>query len=73
MKKFWDVILGMILILYVIAINIMSGVIIAFSLPIVILGIIFIVYHFVRNKIKENKFSYCKRNVGDNIYLFSNI
>jgi len=55
-KKFWDVILGMILILYVIAINIMSGVIIAFSLPIVILGIIFIVYHFVRNKIKENKF-----------------
>ena len=56
MKKFWDIILGIVLILYVIAINVISGARIAFSLPIVILGIILILYHFVKNKIKENKF-----------------
>ena len=56
MKRHWDILSGIMLIIYVIAINIMSGVIVAFSLQIAILGIIFIAYHFVRNKIKENKF-----------------
>ena len=56
MKKFWDIILGVVLILHVIAINFMSGARIAFSLPIVILGIILILYHFVKNKIKESEF-----------------
>ncbi|BCZ46046.1 hypothetical protein psyc5s11_21130 [Clostridium gelidum] len=56
MKKFWDAILGVVLILHVIAINFMSGARIAFSLPIVILGIILILYHFVKNKIKEREF-----------------
>ena len=56
MKKFWDITLGIVLILHVIAINIMSGVRIAFSLPVIILGIILIIYHFVKNKIKESKF-----------------
>jgi len=55
-KRHWDILSGIMLIIYVIAINIMSGVIVAFSLQIAILGIIFIAYHFVRNKIKENKF-----------------
>jgi len=56
LKKFWDAILGGVLILHVIAINFMSGARIAFSLPIVILGIILILYHFVKNKIKEGEF-----------------
>lgn len=55
MKKFWDITLGTLLILHVIAINIMSGVIVAFSLPVVILGILLIIYHFVKNRIKENQ------------------
>ena len=58
MKRHWDILSGIMLIIYVIAINIMSGVIVAFSLQIAILGIIFIAYHFVKNKIKENKFMY---------------
>ena len=56
MKKFWDIILGAVLIGYIIAINIMSGVRVAFSLPIIILAIILILYHFVKNRIKESKF-----------------
>lgn len=56
LKGFWDVTLGILLILHVIAINIMSGVIVAFSLPVVILGILLILYHFVKNKIKKNRF-----------------
>lgn len=56
LKKFWDIGLGALLILHVIAINIMSGVIVAFSLPIVILGILLILYHFIKNEIKKNKF-----------------
>jgi len=56
LKKFWDIILGILLILHIIAANLMSGARIAFSLPIVILGIILILYHFVKNKIKESKF-----------------
>lgn len=55
MKKFWDIIIGILLILYVIAINLMSGARIAFSLPTVILGIILILYHFVKKKIKESE------------------
>ncbi|OOM16112.1 YdcF family protein [Clostridium saccharobutylicum] len=56
MKKFWDTILGALLILYVISVNIMSGSRIAFSLPVVILGIVLIIYHSIKYKIKENSF-----------------
>jgi len=56
LKKSWDILLGIVLILYVIVLNIISGTRIAFSLPIVILGIILILYHFVKNRIKESKF-----------------
>ena len=55
MKKFWDVILGVLLIAYIIAINIMSGVRVAFSLPIIIVGIILIIYHFIKKRINESK------------------
>lgn len=56
MKKFWDIILGILLIAYVIAINIMSGVIVAFGCPVILLGIMLILYHFVKKKIQENQF-----------------
>jgi len=56
LKKFWDIILGIVLIVYIIAVNVMSSSKIAFSLPIVILGIILILYHFVKINIKENEF-----------------
>ena len=56
MKKFWDIVLGTLLVLHVISVNIMSGVRVAFSLPVVIIGIILISYHFVKHKIRESKF-----------------
>jgi len=56
LKKFWDITIGLLLILHVIVINIMSGVIVAFSLPVIIGGIILILYHFVKNKIKARQF-----------------
>ena len=56
MKKFWDIALGIALILHIIVLNLISGARIAFSLPIIILGIILILYHFIKNKIKENEF-----------------
>lgn len=55
MKKFLDVILGITLIIYIIAVNIISSARIAFSLPIIILGIVLILYHFLKEKIIENK------------------
>lgn len=56
MKKFWDIALGMLLIVQTIVVNLMSGVRIAFSFPIAVLGIILIIYHFIKDKIKENEF-----------------
>lgn len=56
MKKFWDIILGTVLIIHVISVNIMSGIIVAFSLPILIVGMTLIMYHFIKNKIKKSNF-----------------
>jgi uncharacterized SAM-binding protein YcdF (DUF218 family) len=56
LNRFLDIILGISLIFYIIVINSVSNARIAFSQPILILGIIFIIYHFVKGKIKENKF-----------------
>ena len=55
MRKFWDVLLGVGLILYILVINVISSTRIAFSLPIIVTGIILIVYYFIKNKIKENE------------------
>jgi uncharacterized SAM-binding protein YcdF (DUF218 family) len=55
MKKFWDIILGITLTLYIIVINAISNVRIAFSLPIVVIGIILIIYHFIKERIKKSK------------------
>jgi len=56
LKRFWDIILGILLIVHIIAINLMSGARIAFSLPVLILGVVLIVYHLIKRKIKESKF-----------------
>ncbi|EKQ57574.1 MULTISPECIES: YdcF family protein [unclassified Clostridium] len=56
MKKFCDIILGILLIFYVIAIDMMSGLIVAFSFPVLILGILLIIYHFVKHKMKNSPF-----------------
>lgn len=55
MKKIWDIILGITLTLYIIVINAISNVRIAFSLPIIAIGIILIIYHFIKGKIKESE------------------
>lgn len=41
-----------------IVVNFVSGVRVAFSFPIAVLGIILIIYHFVKNKIRENEVLY---------------
>ncbi|MDR3595583.1 YdcF family protein [Clostridium sp.] len=63
MKKFWDSILGGILILYIILINLVSSARIAFSVPVALLGIILIIYHFIKVKIKKNEFLFKGFNV----------
>ncbi len=54
MRRFWDILLGGLLISYVVAVNLISSTKIAFSYPIIILGIIMIGYHFIKAKIKGN-------------------
>jgi uncharacterized SAM-binding protein YcdF (DUF218 family) len=56
LKKFWDIILGIIIIIYILIINLISGVRIAFSFPIIFSGIILILYHFVKYKITNIEF-----------------
>jgi hypothetical protein len=55
MRKFWKALLGIALIIYITGINIISSTKIAFSLPIMITGIILIIYDFTKSKIKETK------------------
>ena len=55
MKKFIDVILGTVLILYCIIMNSITSTTIAFSKVLIFVGIILIVFHFARGKIKEIK------------------
>ncbi|WP_090089283.1 YdcF family protein [Clostridium uliginosum] len=53
MKKNIDLILGILLLIYIVAINILSSTKIAFSMPIAMVGIIFIIYHFIKEKLKR--------------------
>lgn len=48
-------IIGIVLIVYVIAINLISGMIIAFSPALFMLGIILVIYHFIKDKLEEYK------------------
>jgi uncharacterized SAM-binding protein YcdF (DUF218 family) len=71
MKKIWDILLGGLLILYVIAVNLISSTKIAFSYPIVALGIIMVGYHFIKDKIKKSLvLSKILRAVKMIIYIF---
>lgn len=54
MKKFLDIGLGIFLIIYIIGINIISTTKISFSIPIFIVGIILVLYHFIKDKIEKN-------------------
>ncbi|EHJ00192.1 protein of unknown function DUF218 [Clostridium sp. DL-VIII] len=51
MRRYWDILLGGLLILYVIDVNLISSTKIAFSYPVVALGIIMVVYHFIKDKL----------------------
>ncbi|WP_315080855.1 YdcF family protein [uncultured Clostridium sp.] len=55
MKNIYDILLGCILIIYVCIVNILSSSKIAFSLPIFILGIILVLYHFIKQKFVFNR------------------
>ncbi|AOR23578.1 YdcF family protein [Clostridium taeniosporum] len=56
MKNVYDILLGCILIIYVFIVNLLSSSRIAFSLPIFILGILFVIYHFIRQRFALNKY-----------------
>ncbi|NRW37256.1 c-di-AMP phosphodiesterase-like protein [Clostridium beijerinckii] len=58
MKKNLDIIFGMIIIVYIAVINIISSSKISFSIPIFILGVTLIIYHFIKRRIENNKFIY---------------
>ncbi|MBN1045381.1 YdcF family protein [Clostridium botulinum] len=55
MRNIYDILLGCILIIYVCIVNILSSSKIAFSLPIFILGIILVLYHFIKQKLFFNR------------------
>lgn len=54
-KKYWDIIIGIIICIYVIAINLISSTLIAFSGAVFIIGIVLIIYHLVKEKLKYFK------------------
>ncbi|RII34550.1 YdcF family protein [Clostridium chromiireducens] len=56
MKKYLDAVLGVFLISYIISINLISDAKVAFSFPILILGILLILFHFLRIKNQKSIF-----------------
>lgn len=56
MKFYTDIVLGVTLIGYTLIINILSSTKIAFSKPIGILGLCFILYHFLKIKLKDKEY-----------------
>ncbi|MCI6190532.1 MAG: YdcF family protein [Clostridium sp.] len=55
MKKNWDLFLGIALIIYIILLSIMSGTKFAFSEGILFIAALFIIYHFIKDKLKKKK------------------
>lgn len=51
--KYFDIFLGTSMVLYTIAVNIMSAAKVAFSLPVIACGIVLIIYHFIKDKLKH--------------------
>ena len=75
MKKFIDIILGGVLILYCIIMNSLSSTTIAFSEVLISIGIILIAYHFTKDKIKDIKhfdkvFKVIKIGIACGVVLF---
>jgi len=55
LKKSIDLIFGIILVSYCLIINLISGTKIAFSGILALIGVILIIYHFIKNRFKEEK------------------
>lgn len=58
-----DIIFGGLLIVYIIVINLISSNSIAFSTPLILLGILLIFYHIIKDKFNDNKFFKITRKV----------
>lgn len=54
MKKYFDMVLGVFLIFYIIIINLISNTKVAFSFPILILGVLLMLFHYFRIKNEKN-------------------
>ncbi|SFC51296.1 YdcF family protein [Clostridium uliginosum] len=53
MKRNVDLILGILLFIHIVIIDMLSSTKISFSLPIAMVGIIFIIYHFIKERLKR--------------------
>ncbi len=55
MKKNWDLILGALLIIYIIFLSALSGTKFAFSEGIILIAVLLIIYHFIKDKLNKKK------------------
>ncbi len=55
MKRYWDLFLSAVILIYIFIINLISGQKIAFTTGFVALGLMLIIYHFTKDKLKERK------------------
>lgn len=53
MKKYWDLALGVVVLTYILILNLISGHKIAFTTGFIALGVIIIIYHFVKDELKK--------------------
>lgn len=56
MLKFIDIICGLVLIVYSLIINMLSNTRVAFSQALILIGVLLIIYHFIKERIKESIF-----------------
>ena len=69
MKKRLNSLIGLVLIFYILIINFISSTRIAFSVPIVILGILLILYDFTKKNLKKIKFYSVIKNIIKTVIL----
>lgn len=55
MKKYWDLFLGVAILIYILILNVISGHKIAFTTGFVALGVMFIVYHFIKDRLRKRR------------------
>lgn len=63
MKSYMDITLGILLIIYIVLMKMISSSKVAFSLPIIIVGIILIIFHFIKNVLRNLKHYECIKNI----------